>query len=197
MSKLSVIEVEQKLNVYDFSSVQKPSKNKGKRGQLIELALGLENNSSLKDLIDGELKSYTIGETIAVTQLRHCLPEIIDNLVEFEDSKLGRKLDMVIYIGFTRDNKYVGNITINQTTHSEHYQHLAEDYGYISAQIRSRYFEGEELNTITGPNNLLQIRTKASKTKSGNYTPLCYNGIQLKDKSMAFYLVSNFGKTIL
>ena len=150
-----------------------------------------------KDLIDGELKSYTIGETIAVTQLRHCLPEIIDNLVEFEDSKLGRKLDMVIYIGFTRDNKYVGNITINQTTHSEHYQHLAEDYGYISAQIRSRYFEGEELNTITGPNNLLQIRTKASKTKSGNYTPLCYNGIQLKDKSMAFYLVSNFGKTIL
>lgn len=197
MPKLSVLEVQQKLNDYDFSSVQKPARNKGKRGQIIEQAVGLDNNSSLKDMVDGELKSYTVGETIAVTQLKHCLSEIIDNSVEFEDSKVGKKLSQVIYVGFTRKNEYIGNITLNQNTHGEHYQHLAEDYGYISAQIRAHYSEGKELNTITGPNNLLQIRTKASKTKRGDYTPMCYNGIQLKDKSMAFYLVSNFGKTIL
>jgi hypothetical protein len=55
----------------------------------------------------------------------------------------------------------------------------------------------KELSTITGPNKLLQIRTKASKTKQGYYVPLCYNGKKLKDKNMAFYLCTQFGKTIV
>jgi DNA mismatch repair protein MutH len=192
-----MIEVQQKLNTYDFSSVQKPARNKGERGTLIEAALGVKTSSDLKDLLDGELKSFTIGETIAITSLGHCLLEIIDYSLEFDETKVAEKMYQVLYIGFTRNNNYVGNITINQDTHPEHYQHLAEDYGYISSQIRGYYAQNKELKTITGPNNLLQIRTKASKTKSGHYKPLCYNGVQLKDKSMAFYLCSNFGKTIL
>ena len=196
-SKLSVIEVEQKLSTYDFSSVQKPARNKGERGNLIEMALGVKNSSDLIDLIDGELKTFTVGETIAITSLGHCLLGIIDGSLEFDETKVAKKMSQVLYIGFTRNNNYVGNITTNQDTHPEHYQHLAEDYGYISAQIRSCYVQNKELETITGPNNLLQIRTKASKTKSGHYRPLCYNGVQLKDKSMAFYLCSTFGKTIL
>jgi DNA mismatch repair protein MutH len=192
-----MIEVQQMLRTYDFSSVQKPARNKGERGTLIEAALGVKTSSDLKDLLDGELKSFTIGETIAITTLGHCLLEIIDYSLEFDETKVAEKMYQVLYIGFTRNNNYVGNITINQDTHPEHYQHLAEDYGYISAQIRAYYAQNKELETITGPNNLLQIRTKASKTKSGHYKPLCYNGVQLKDKSMAFYLCSNFGKTIL
>ena len=197
MSKLTVSEVESKFQSFDFSQFQKPGRNKGERGQLIELALGIENTSNLKDLIDGELKSYTIGETIAVTQLNHCLEEIIEQGVEFDESKVGQKLEKTIYIGFTRNNEYVGHISLNSTTDSEHYQQLAEDYGYICSQIKLAYSESRELNTITGPNQLLQIRTKASKNSSGQYKPMCYNDIQLKDKGMAFYLLSNFGKSIL
>ena len=59
------------------------------------------------------------------------------------------------------------------------------------------YVTGKELHTITGPNGLLQIRTKASKSSAGNYTPLCYNGVQLKDKYMAFYLLASFGKKVV
>jgi DNA mismatch repair protein MutH len=197
MTKLTVSEVENKFQSFDFSQFQKPGKNKGQRGQLIETALGIKNSSELKDLIDGELKSFTIGETIAVTQLKHCLEEIIDSRVEFDDSKVGKKLDKTIYIGFTRNNEYVGRVVFDSETDSEHYHQLADDYGYICSQIKLAYSEGRELNTIIGPNELLQIRTKASKTKSGRYTPMCYNGIHLKDKGMAFYLCSNFGKTIL
>lgn len=197
MSKLTVAEIQTQFGNFDFSQFQKPGRNKGQRGQLIETALGIPNSSKLRDLIDGELKTFTVGETIAVTQLKHCLEEIIDERVEFDDSKVGKKLEKTIYVGFTRKNEYVGHMTLNSETHSEHYYQLAEDYGYICSQIKLAYSEGRELNTITGPNQLLQIRTKASKTRSGYYTPMCYNGIQLKDKGMAFYLLSNFGKTIL
>jgi len=195
--KLSMIEVVQKLDTYDFSSVQKPERNKGERGNLIEMALEIKNSSDLIDLVDGEIKSFTVGETIAITSLGHCLSGIIDESFEYEETKVAKKLNQVLYIAFTRKNSYVGNIIVNQDTHPNHYQHLAEDYGFISAEIRAYYAQNKELETITGPNNLLQIRTKASKTKSGNYRPMCYNRVQLKDKSMAFYLCSNFGRTIL
>lgn len=159
--------------------------------------MGIPNGSDLKDLVDGELKTFTVGETIAVTQLKHCLEQIIDNGVEFEDSKVFEKLKQTIYVGFTRNNEFVKSKTVNEHNSPNHYQKLAEDYGYISAKIKEAYMTGKELHTITGPNKLLQIRTKASKSATGYYTPLCYNGSQLKDKYMAFYLCVDFGKEVV
>ena len=74
--KLSVEQVENKLNNFDWSQLNKPGINKGDRGQDFETALGIKNGSDLTDLIDGELKSFTIGQSIAVTQLKHCLSQI-------------------------------------------------------------------------------------------------------------------------
>ena len=195
--KLTTEQVEKKLNTFDYSQLPKPGKNKGDRGQLIETALGIPNSSNLTDLVDGELKTFTVGQTIAVTQVKHCLRDIIDETVEFEDSKVGQKLAQTIYVAFTKDNDYVGTKVVNEESDSQHYQELAEDYGYISAQIKAAYATGSTLHTITGPNNLLQIRTKAAKNKHGEYTPLCYNGVELKDKYMAFYLLADFGKQVI
>ena len=195
--KLSTIQAVAKIKVTDFRGFGKPKKNKGSRGQLIEKALGLPNSSKLTDLVDGEIKSFTVGETISVTSLKHCLPDIIDGTVEFEDSKVGKKLAQTIYVGFTRDNDYVGTELLNEEVDPQHYQQLAEDYGYIAANIKVAYENGATLHTITGPNKLLQVRTKASKNKHGKYTPLCYNGVELKDKYMAFYLLANFGKRVI
>jgi len=195
--KLSTIQAVAKIKVTDFRGFGKPKKNKGSRGQLIEKALGLPNSSKLTDLVDGEIKSFTVGETISVTSLKHCLPDIIDGTVEFEDSKVGKKLAQTIYVGFTRDNDYVGTELLNEEVDPQHYQQLAEDYGYIAANIKVAYENGATLHTITGPNKLLQVRTKASKNKHGKYTPLCYNGVELKDKYMAFYLLANFGKKVI
>ena len=195
--KLSTNQVYAKLKTTDFSVFDKPGRNKGSRGQLLETALGIPNTSKLKDLVDGELKSFTVGESIAVTSLKHCLPDIIDGIVEFEDSKVGQKLAQTIYVAFTNNNDYVGTKVVNEELDPQHYQELAEDYGYIAAQIKAAYATGSELHTITGPNKLLQIRTKASKDKYGKYTPLCYNGVELKDKYMAFYLLADFGKQVI
>jgi DNA mismatch repair protein MutH len=193
---LTVPQTAAKLKVTDFSTFAKPAKNKGSRGQLIETALGIPNSSNLKDLVDGELKTFTVGESIAVTQLKHCLSEILEDGVNFADSKVGEKLSQTIYVGFTRSNDYVGTEVLNPETHPEHYQELAEDYDFICVSIRSTFDAGKVLNTITGPNGLLQIRTKASKT-NGRYVPLTFAGCTLKDKGMAFYLCGKFGKEVL
>ena len=69
---------------------------------------------------------------------------------------------------------------------------MSQDYNYICEEIRRRYNNNQELNTINGPHKLLQIRTKANKNKLGNYVPLEYNGKRLKNKGMAFYLTITF-----
>lgn len=193
---LTVPQTAAKLKVTDFSAFAKPAKNKGSRGQLIETALGIPNSSNLKDLVDGELKTFTVGESIAVTQLKHCLSEIIEDGVSFADSKVGEKLSQTIYVGFTRANDYVGTEVLNPETHPEHYKELAEDYTFICDAIRQAFERETELHTITGPNGLLQIRTKDSKIK-GKYHPIRFAGVTLKDKGMAFYLCGKFGKEVL
>ena len=59
------------------------------------------------------------------------------------------------------------------------------------------YNEKKLLTTITGPNKVLQIRTKASiNVKTNQYPKLIYNDQILKDKYMAFYLCSSYGKEL-
>ena len=206
---LTVYQTAAKLKVTNFAAFAKPGKNKGSRGQLIETALGIPNSSNLKDLVDGELKTFTVGESIAVTQLKHCLSEIIEDGVTFADSKVGEKLSQTIYVSFTRNNDYVGTAVLNPETHPEHYQELAEDYQFICEQIRIAFERGVELDqlgffskgkpshTITGPNKLLQIRTKGSKTAKGDYVPLNFAGCTFNNKGMAFYLCGKFGKEVV
>jgi DNA mismatch repair protein MutH len=196
MSKLTTIQVFSKLKVTDFDALPKPGKNKGARGQLLEIALGVSNSSDLKDLVDGEIKSFTVGQTIAVTQLNHCLSEIIEDSVSFDESNVGKKLKQTIYVGFTRSNDYLGCAILNEETHPKHYQELREDFDYICDKIRSAFESETKLNTITGPNKLLQIRTRASKTKRGDYVPLTFAGVMFKDKGMAFYLRGQFGRNL-
>jgi DNA mismatch repair protein MutH len=193
---LNTLQVAAQLKVTDFKAFAKPAKNKGSRGQLLEIALGIPNTSNLKDLVDGEIKTFTVGESIAVTQLKHCLTEIIEDQVSFSESKVGEKLKQTIYVGFTRSNDYVGTEILNEETHAKHYQELEEDYNFICDSIRTLFDAGKQLRTITGPNKLLQIRTKASKT-NGSYVPLTFAGCTLKDKGMAFYLCGKFGKELL
>ena len=63
---LTLIETENRIKTTNFDSLPKPRKNKGVRGQLLELALGIPNSSKLTDVVDGELKSVTKGESVAV-----------------------------------------------------------------------------------------------------------------------------------
>jgi len=196
-AKLTTQEVLSRLSSVNWDDLPVPGKNKGARGQLLELALGIPNSSALTDLIDGELKTYTIGQTICVTQLKHCLDEIIKTPTPFKKTKLGIKLQQTLYVGFKKDGMYKGSALLNNDTHTEHFNELIEDYNHICDAIRNTFAAKEKLSTITGPNKLLQIRTKASRSSTGKYIPLIYQGHTLKNKYMAFYLCGRFGKTLL
>ena len=209
---LSLSEVKVNFSKVDFTKLPKPSTNKGDRGQLLELALGIPNSSNLTDMVDGELKTYTKGESIAVTQLNHCIPEILKG-VSFNDSKVGRKLERTLYVGFDSNNNFLGFVETNQTIDKEQYRQLEEDYNFICDKIRTAYqlkielnqLEGQPINrkgklsyTITGKNKLLQIRTKASKNSKGEYIPEKFNDVILNPNSkMGFYLCGRFGKELM
>ena len=190
---LTLKETQIKLTKVNFDELPKPLKNKGARGQLLELALGIPNSSKLTDMVDGELKSFTKGESIAVTQLRHVLPEIIGHDFKFfKDSKVGIKLKNTLFVSFDRENNYLGSTTLNAETHPEIYAMIEEDFEFIGEEIQSRWLDGKELSTITGLNGLLQIRTKDSKP----YSPIYYEDVKLSNKGYAFYLTGKFGRYI-
>ena len=189
---LTLRETENRIKTTNFDSLPKPRKNKGVRGQLLELALGIPNSSKLTDLVDGELKSFTKGESIAVTQLKHTLPQIFDK-TPFPQTKIGIKLQQTLYVGFDRQNNFLGTTTLTPDSNPKHYELLQNDYDFIANRIRQSFYNKSELNTINGLNGLLQIRTKDSKP----YHPIYYKTQMLKNKGMAFYLTGRFAKSII
>jgi DNA mismatch repair protein MutH len=189
-------EAETKLNSVDKNNAPIPGRNKGGRGLWVEEQLGMKQSSQLNDFDDGELKAFKEGQTIAVTMVQHCLDEIFDRGVSYSQSNVGKKLYNVLFVKFAKTGEFVKSLVSNSETHRELHYKLSEDYNYICAEIRRRYDNNEELTTINGKHKLLQIRTKASKTRLGNYVPLEYNGKRLKDKAMAFYLTRTFEQSI-
>ena len=189
-------EAETKLNSIDKNQAPIPGRNKGGRGLWVEEQLGMKQSSQLNDFEDGELKAFKEGQTIAVTMVQHCLDEIFDRSVSYSESNVGKKLYNVLFVKFAKTGEFVKSLVTNSQIHRELHYKLSEDYNYICAEIRRRYDNNEELTTINGKHKLLQIRTKASKTKLGNYVPLEYNGKRLKDKAMAFYLTRTFEQSI-
>ena len=184
---LTLTETQNRLQKTNFEALPKPRKNKGVRGQLLELALGIPNSSKLTDLVDRELKSYTKGESVAVTQLRHTLTEVFNN-TPFNQSKLGIKISRTLYVAFDRNNNFLGT-----ATHTKTNPLIEEDYNDICDFIRNT----KTLKTFTGRNGILQIRTKDSKDRNGNYHPIIWEGQQISNKGFAFYLTGRYAKTIV
>ena len=185
-------EAELKLNSIDKNNAPIPGRNKGGRGLWVENQLGMVQSSKLNDFDNGELKAFKEGQTIAVTMLQHCLSEIFDKKVSYSQSNVGKKLKNVLFVKFAKTGEFIKSLVTNADNNRQLYYDLSVDYNYICDEIRRRFYSNRELNTITGPNKLLQIRTKANKNKLGKYVPLEYNGKRLKDKAMAFYLTRKF-----
>ncbi len=173
-------------------------KNKGLRGQCLEKVLGIPNGSNLMDMVDGELKTYTVGQSIKCTMLSACLPHIIDDTGQ---NRLFEKMNQVIYVAFDKSGEYV--------KHTKHQNHpslrlLEQDYHHICDVIRAAFLHGKTIrehtkhSTVTGPNKILQIRTADTKRKGipageNQYHALKYKDVVLNDKNMAFYLRGKFG----
>jgi len=189
-------EAELKLNSIDKNNAPIPGRNKGGRGQWVEQQLGLDLGSNLLDFDDGEGKTFKDGEPIAVTMLQHCFDEVFDKSISFSESKVGNKLDNVLFIKFAKSGKFVGSLAIKSKTYRELYYKLSQDYNDVCEGIRRYYNNKEEVHTINGRNGYLQIRSKANPKPDGSYKPLVYNGRQVYHCAMAFYLRNQFAREI-
>ena len=95
-------------------------------------------------------------------------------------------------VAFDRNNNFLGT-----ATHTETNKLIEGDYQYICEIIRHRVGIGQPLTTITGLNKVLQIRTKDSKDRNGNYHPIIWEGKQISNKGYAFYLTGRYAKGII
>ena len=207
-----------RLDALDKSLIPNYGRNKGGRGQSIEQMLGLPNGMTLLDFVNGELKVFKESEPIAVTMLLHCFDEVFDRSISFSESKVGKKLKNVLFVKFAKKTgKFVDSLVTNSESHRELYYKLSQDYNDVCEEIRKRYDNNEQhehiikkkgqppihtgnyynLSTISGRNGYLQIRSKANKSKkTGKYKPLVYNGREVYQCAMAFYLRNEFARKI-
>lgn len=203
-TKIALIELAKVANrkVSDFGITDKV--NKGSAGLLLERIIGLEANASLKDLEDGEIKTFKVvgnipAETIAISMVQHQLNEIANN-IEWELSILFNKISSIIFVAVHKDTDdwyYSAPITISNDTNTDLYNRLKEDYNYVCERIRNNIRTNTYLSTYTGPNNFLQIRTKGNKKKDGSYSSNHFGGVNIsKAAPYAFYFTKNFVKEI-
>ena len=82
--------------------------NKGKTGQLLELALGMNLSSTNLDFEDGELKTNKCNfrgepkETVFITQISSVIDELIQQR-PFEDTHLYEKISNILYVPVCKD----------------------------------------------------------------------------------------------
>lgn len=184
-------------------------KNKGKVGQVLELALGLKNTNKNIDFEDGELKTNKCDEygnpleTICVTQISSMIDELYEKK-KFKDTRLYEKISNVLYVlvckeGNPEEWKFIEtiNININSYKYKELREILESDYSFICDKIHEDIDSIGRIKTTSG--KYLQIRTKDSKDKNTKEYHHIYSKIKNKyvsNKNYAFYLKKNFIKDI-
>lgn len=181
-------------------------KNKGKSGQLLELALGLNNTNSTLDFEDGELKTNKCNleskplETIFITQTA----SIIDDLIvrkNFYDTHLYNKFRNLLYVPVSKD----GNPEDWQFLEPIHVRLDSPEFETIKLQLEKDYYTiCEQLvdHIETSPDGfihtsngeLIQIRSKDSKPYHPIYSNI-YNRY-VSNKNHAFYFKKDFVKAI-
>lgn len=172
--------------------------NKGYAGQLLELAIGLQPGTKLKDLDDGEIKTTILKnnytkESIQITMLNHLLDEI-QNEVKWMDSKVFQKIHVFLVVPCHKNSRkweewyFDKPIHVSLESHAKLYTKFEEDYEFIAEKLRDIIKNSKKIRTVNGPNYFLQVRSKDSKP----YKPIVFRGEILSAKKHAFFFTSRF-----
>lgn len=177
-------------------------KNKGKTGQLLELALGMNLSSSNLDFDDGELKTNKCNaagnpkETIFITQISSIIDELIDKK-PFEQTHLYKKIKNILYVpvckeGNPSDWRFLPSIHIDLSSprYSELLNIWKQDYYSICEQIRNHIEKSPDGFIHTSSGKHIQIRSKDSKPYHPIYSDIYKRNIS--DKNYAFYFKKQF-----
>lgn len=180
--------------------------NKGKSGQLLEIALGLQNTSYKLDFIDGELKTNKCDrygnplETMFITQISESIDDLLQERA-FEHSRIYTKISNLLYVPISKDGSpeqwfflpYT-HIHLNSPQHRALKDALERDYYSICRQLKYHIETSSDGYIHTSNGEFLQIRSKDSKPYHPIYsnTYNCY----VSNKNHAFYFKKEFMRYI-
>ncbi len=197
--ELCDIPFHQIFNEQDFETI---IRNKGKTGQMLELAIGKKLSSFNIDFEDGELKSNKCDahgkplETVFVTQIASKIDELLQEK-RFEETHLYEKISNMLYVpvckvGNPHDWMFLDAIHINLS--DRRFAPLLDiwrnDYYDICKQLRYHIENSRDGFIHTSNGKHLQIRSKDSKPYHPIYSDV-YNRY-VSNKNHAFYFKKEF-----
>lgn len=176
--------------------------NKGKTGQLLELALGMHLSSTNLDFEDGELKTNKCDrngnpkETVFITQISSVIDELIMER-PFEETHLYEKISNILYVPVCKDGDPRTwmflpsiNINLNNPRYSSLRDTWRDDYYSICRQLRDHIENSPDGFIHTSNGTHIQVRSKDSMPYHPIYS---YEyGRYVSDKNHAFYFQKQF-----
>lgn len=177
--------------------------NKGKAGQLLELALGMHLSSNNLDFEDGELKTNKCDhtgkplETVFITQIL----SVIDDLIAekpFEETHLYQKIDNILYVPVCKEDKNTANwmflpsihIDLSKPQFSSLRERWKADYYSICKQLKHHIEASPDGFIHTSNGTHIQVRSKDAKPYSPIFSK--YYGRNVSNKNHAFYFQKQF-----
>ena len=176
--------------------------NKGKTGQLLELALGMNLSSKNLDFEDGELKTNKCDfmgnpkETVFITQISSVIDELIQQR-PFEETHLYEKISNILYVPVCKDGDPRTwmflpsiNIDLSNPKFSELNEIWKDDYYSICCQLKQHIETSSDGFIHTSNGKHIQARSKDSKPYHPIYSSTY--GRYVSDKNHAFYFQKQF-----
>lgn len=208
---MKLFEAEMKLNqlshkkfeeLFTKEDMETIKKNKGKTGQLLEIALGMKLSNTNTDFEDGELKTNKCDksgkplETVFITQISSVIDDLI-NEKEFEKTHLYEKIDNILYVPVCKDGDPSNwmflksiHIDLSKPEFSSLRDRWKDDYYSICKQLKNHIETSADGFIHTSNGKHIQVRSKDSKP----YHPIVssiYNR-EVSNKNHAFYFQKQF-----
>ena len=193
--------------IFEESDFETIIRNKGKTGQLLELALGKKLDSFNIDFEDGELKSNKCDasgkplETVFITQIASKIDELLQEK-PFEETHLFEKINNILYVpackvGNPREWMFLDaiHIDLSDSRYSSLLEIWEDDYYSICKQLKNHIETSRDGYIHTSNGTHIQIRSKDSNP----YHPIYSHtyGRYVSNKNHAFYFQKQFVYDIL
>lgn len=189
-------------DIFNESQLEDIIKNKGKSGQILELAIGLKNTNVTLDFEDGELKTNKCNakgkplETMFITQISGIIDELLDEKT-FEETKLYEKINNLLYVPISKEGNPKEwfiidaiHIDLKLDKYSFVAKQLEKDYYSICSQLREHIETSKDGFIHTSNGDFIQIRSKDSKPYHAIYSKKY--GREVSNKNHAFYFKKEF-----
>ncbi|MEG1631199.1 MAG: DNA mismatch repair protein MutH [Anaerovoracaceae bacterium] len=201
-SKINLLEKIRFEELFNDAQIENIVINKGKTGQLLELALGMKLTNTNLDFEDGELKTNKCDatgkplETVFITQISNAIDDLLTQK-PFEQTLLYEKIDNILYVpvckvGKPQDWFFLKSIHIdlNNPVFSSLRDIWREDYYSICNQLKQHIETKVDGFIHTSNGTHIQIRSKDSRPYSPIFSKT-YNR-EVSNKNHAFYFQKQF-----